>query len=139
MPASRGTTAGHVARAALESIAYQVGDLLAAVQRDSGIALDELRVDGGAAVDDLLLQFQADLLGVPVVRPAVTETTALGAAYLAGLAVGYWSSIDEISRQWRVERRFEPAMARSQADRLQTRWQEAVKRAAEWAYPGGGA
>ena len=97
---TRGSNAGHIARAALESIAYQVGDLLDAVHRDAGIALEELRVDGGAARNDMLMQFQADLLGVPVVRPAVTETTAIGAAYLAGLAVGFWGSPDEISRQW---------------------------------------
>ena len=107
---TRGTTSGHIARAALESIAYQVADLLDAMAADAGIALTELRVDGGAAANNTLMQFQADLLGVPVVRPAVTETTALGAAYLAGLAVGYWSSVDEITGQWQVDRRFEPAM-----------------------------
>ena len=129
---TRGTTAGHIARAALESIAFQVNDLLDAVHRDSGIALAELRVDGGAAADDMLLQMQADLLGVPVLRPAVTETTALGAAYLAGLAVQFWSSAEEIASQWRVERRFEPSMARSDVDRLRTRWREAVARAKAW-------
>src|SRR5699024_7366210 len=113
---TRGTTAAHLARAAVESIAYQVGDLLDAVHRDSGIELGELRVDGGAAVNDTLMQFQADILGVPVVRPAVTETTALGAAYLAGLAVGFWSSPEEIAQQRRVDRRFEPTIPRSQAD-----------------------
>ena len=112
---TRGTTSGHLARAALESIAYQVTDLLDAMQADSGIALTELRVDGGAATNDTLMQFQADLLGVPVVRPAVTETTALGAAYLAGLAVGYWPSLDAITGQWQVDRRFEPQMTRSAA------------------------
>jgi glycerol kinase len=129
---TRGTTGGHIARAALESIAYQVDDLLEAVRRDSGISLTELRVDGGAASNDALMQFQADVLGVPVVRPAVTETTALGAAYLAGLAVGFWSSPEEIAGQWRVERRFEPAMVRSRADRLRARWREAVQRAKAW-------
>jgi glycerol kinase len=129
---TRGTTAGHVARAALESIAYQVGDLLDAVQRDSGIRLGELRVDGGAAANDLLLQFQADLLRVPVVRPAVTETTALGAAYLAGLGVGFWRSIDEMAGQWRVERRFEPRMPAPEADRLRERWRAALDRARGW-------
>src|SRR5207253_5564830 len=94
---TRGTTSGHIARAALESIAYQVADLLDAMAADSGITLTELRVDGGAAVNDTLMQFQADLLGVPVVRPAITETTALGAAYLAGLAVKYWPSLDAIT------------------------------------------
>jgi glycerol kinase len=133
---TRGTTAGHVARAAVESIAYQVGDLLDAVHRDADIALSELRVDGGASRNDALMQFQADLLGVPVVRPAVTETTALGAAYLAGLAVGFWSSVDEISRQWRADRRFEPSMPRARADGLRSRWQEALLRAKDWAKGG---
>ena len=130
---TRGTTAGHLARAAIDSIAYQVADMLDAIRRDSGISVAELRADGGAAVNDALLQMQADLLGAPVVRPAVTETTALGAAYLAGLAVGYWSSTEEISRQWRVERRFEPAMPRPEAEALRVRWQEAVRRAKGWA------
>ncbi len=129
---TRGTTSGHVARAALESIAYQVDDLLEAVSRDSGIRLAELRVDGGASTNDGLMQFQADLLGVPVVRPAVTETTALGAAYLAGLAVGFWKSPAEISGQWRVDRRFEPSMARTDAERLRERWREAVGRSRGW-------
>ena len=129
---TRGTTAGHIARAAVESIAYQVGDLLDAVQRDSGIELGELRVDGGAATNDALMQFQADLLRVPVVRPAVTETTALGAAYLAGLAVGFWSSTSEISQQWRVDRRFEPQMPESHATELRERWREAARRSGGW-------
>jgi glycerol kinase len=129
---TRGTTRGHLARAALESIAYQVDDLLDAVRRDSRIALSELRVDGGAATNDGLMQFQADVLGVPVVRPAVTETTALGAAYLAGLAVGFWKSTDEIGRQWQVERRFDPSMPRSDAERLRERWRDAVSRAKGW-------
>jgi glycerol kinase len=129
---TRGTTRGHLARAALESIAYQVDDLLEAVRRDSNITLSELRVDGGAATNDGLMQFQADVLGVPVVRPAVTETTALGAAYLAGLAVGFWSSTEEIGRQWKVGRRFEPSMPRSDAERLRERWREAVSRAKGW-------
>jgi glycerol kinase len=136
---TRGTTSGHVARAALESIAYQVEDLLDAVSRDSGTTLGELRVDGGAATNDTLLQFQADLLGVPVVRPAVTETTALGAAYLAGLAVGFWSTAAEIAEQWRADRRFEPMMARPDAERLRERWREAVARSKGWIPAGGGA
>ncbi len=136
---TRGSTGGHIARAAIESIAYQVGDLLEAVRRDSGIEPGELRVDGGASGNDVLMQFQADLLGVPVVRPAVTETTALGAAYLAGLAVGFWSSAHEIARQWKVDRRFEPSMPRADADRLRARWQEAVSRARGWAAPGSSA
>src|SRR6478672_8213757 len=133
---TRGTTAGHIARAALESIAYQVADLLDAMAADSGIALTELRVDGGAATNNTLMQFQADLLGVPVVRPAVTETTALGAAYLAGLAVGYWSSVDAITGQWKVDRRFEPAMPRSAAAALRERWNEALGRSKGWEKPG---
>ena len=129
---TRGSTAGHLARAALESIAYQVGDLLDAVQRDAGIALGELRVDGGAARNDMLMQFQADLLGVPVVRPTVTETTAIGAAYLAGLAVGFWASPEEIASQWQAERRFEPSMAASDVERLRGRWHDALGRATGW-------
>jgi len=129
---TRGTTGGHLARAALESIAFQVGDLLDAIQRDSGIELGELRVDGGASTNDALMQFQADLLGVPVVRPAVTETTALGAAYLAGLAAGFWSSGEQIAAQWRAERRFEPSVAPPEAGRLRAQWREAVNRARGW-------
>jgi glycerol kinase len=129
---TRGTTGAHIARAAVESIAYQVDDLLEAVKRDSRIALGELRVDGGASTNDALMQFQADLLGVPVVRPAVTETTALGAAYLAGLAVGFWASPQAIAGQWQTERRFEPAMAQSDAERLRTQWRKAVSRARGW-------
>jgi glycerol kinase len=129
---TRGTTAGHIARAALESIALQVADLLEGMRADSGIALKELRVDGGAAANDTLMQIQADLLGVPVVRPAITETTALGAAYLAGLAVGYWKSTDEITGQWRIDRRFEPKLERNQADGLRARWSDAVERSKAW-------
>ena len=133
---TRGTSAGHIARAALESIAYQVGDLLEAVHRDSGIALGELRVDGGAARNDMLMQFQADLLGVPVVRPQVTETTASGAAYLAGLAAGFWASPAEIAKQWQAERRFEPSMPASDADRLRGRWHDALGRSKGWIVAG---
>jgi len=129
---TRGTTAGHIARAALESIAFQVADLLDAMAADAKIPLKELRVDGGAATNDTLMQFQADLLGVPVVRPAVTETTALGAAYLAGLAVGYWPSADAITGQWRVERRFEPAMPPKRAAALRERWTAALQRSKRW-------
>jgi glycerol kinase len=129
---TRGTTSGHIARAALESIAYQVSDLLDAMAADAGIALTELRVDGGAAANNTLMQFQADLLGVPVVRPAITETTALGAAYFAGLAVGYWSSVDEITGQWKVDRRFEPAMPRGTAGALRERWTSALQRSKGW-------
>ncbi len=130
---TRGTTAGHLARAALESIAYQVSDLITAMQGDAGLTLGELRVDGGATANDTLMQFQADLLGVPVLRPKVTETTALGAAYLAGLAVGYWSGLDEIAAQWQVERVFEPAMGRDQVAALRGDWARAVERSKGWA------
>jgi len=133
---TRGTTSGHIARAALEGIAYQVADLVEGMHSDSKIALSELRVDGGAAANATLMQFQADILGVPVVRPAVTETTALGAAYLAGLATGYWSNTAETAGQWRVERRFEPKMARGQAAKLRARWTDAVGRSKGWEHAG---
>jgi glycerol kinase len=127
------TTAGHLARAALESIAFQVADLQEAMRADSGIPLRELRVDGGAVRNNLLMQFQADILGVPVARPAVTESTALGAAYLAGLGVGFWKSATELSDQWQVERRFEPKMPRARVAELRERWTMAVERAKRWA------
>lgn len=130
---TRGSAAGHIARAALEAIAYQSADVLHAMEADSGIRLEELRVDGGAARNDMLMQFQADILGVRVVRPKVTETTALGAAYLAGLAVGYWKDGQEIAAQWQAERRFEPGMDRGQAGALMNRWRKAVERAKNWA------
>jgi glycerol kinase len=129
---TRGTTGGHIARAAIESIAFQVADLLDAMSADAGIALGELRVDGGASSNNMLLQLQADLLGVPVVRPAVTETTALGAAYLAGLGVGFWGSADDIMGQWQVDRRFEPQMPAPQVGALRSRWSDAVARAKGW-------
>jgi len=128
---TRGTTAGHLARAAVESIAYQVADLLDAMRRDSGDAVQELRVDGGAAANDSLMQFQADILGVPVVRPAVTETTALGAAYLAGLAVGFWGT-DMDAAAGGKDRRFEPRMPASEARSLRERWSKAVSRSKNW-------
>jgi glycerol kinase len=128
---TRGTTAGHLARAALESIAYQVADLLDAMRLDSGAAVQELRVDGGAAANDSLMQFQSDILGVPVVRPAVTETTALGAAYLAGLAVGFWKTDLDASAATR-DRRFEPQMKAPHARLLRNRWNEAVARSKNW-------
>jgi glycerol kinase len=129
---TRGATAAHIARAALESIAYQSADLLDAMQADAGTQLAELRVDGGAVRNDLLMQFQADLIGAPVVRPTITETTALGAAYLAGLAVGFWKSQDDVARQWRIDRRFEPRMPQTQARELRERWTHAVARAKAW-------
>jgi glycerol kinase len=132
---TRGAGAGHIARAALESIAYQTLDVLHAMEADSGIRLAELRVDGGAARDDLLMQFQADLLGVPVVRPKIHETTALGAAYLAGLAVSYWKDEQEIAAQWQAERTFTPQMSRDQAQTLMAGWRKAVERARNWSSP----
>jgi glycerol kinase len=132
---TRGTTAAHIARAALESIAFQTADLLSAMEADAGVKLAELRVDGGATVNNLLMQFQADLLGVPVVRPRCRETTALGAAYLAGLAVGYWCNRDEIARLWQGERIFEPGMGRDQELSLRRRWERAVERARGWEEP----
>ena len=130
---TRGTGAAHIARAALESIAYQTADVLHAMESDAGIKLSELRVDGGATQNDLLMQFQADVLGVCVVRPKVFETTALGAAYLAGLAVGYWKDAGEISAQWQTDRTFEPVMPRAQAGRLLANWSRALARAKQWA------
>jgi glycerol kinase len=115
---SRGSTAAHIARAALESIAYQTADVIDAMRQDSKLYLCELRVDGGASRNDLLMQFQADVLGVPVVRPKVTETTALGAAYLAGLAVGYWESEQEIVQLWQMDKRFEPTISADHAANL---------------------
>ena len=125
---SRGTTAAHIARAALEGIAYQTLDIVGAMQRDAGVSLVELKVDGGAARNDLLMQFQADLLATKVIRPRVTETTALGAAYLAGLAVGYWESVGEIRKQWQAEHIFEPAADRTQIAKAVAGWEDAVRR-----------
>jgi len=130
---TRGSGAAHIARAALESIAYQSAEILDAMEADAKIKLAELRVDGGAAANDLLMQFQADLLGVPVIRPKILETTALGAAYLAGLAVGYWRDESDIAANWRVDRRFEPSMSRDKAATLIAGWQKAVARAKAWA------
>jgi glycerol kinase len=127
---TRGTTKAHIARAALESIAFQSAELLEAMTKDSGQKLSELRVDGGAAANDLMMQFQADLLGVPVVRPKVLETTALGAAYLAGLTVDLWKSREELASHWQVDKRFEP---RSDAKNRMSRWREAVGRSRNWA------
>ena len=129
---SRGTTRAHVARAALEAIAFQSAEVLEAMQRDAGRPLTELRVDGGATGNDLMMQFQADLLGVPVVRPHVTETTALGAASLAGLSVGFWPSLGALASNWRAERRFEPTMPREQARERMDQWARAVDRARDW-------
>ncbi len=130
---TRGATGGHIARAALEAIAFQSADVLAAMEKDAGITLTELRVDGGATGNNLLLQFQADILGVPVVRSKVSETTALGAAYLAGLAVGYWESDADIASHWQAGRSFEPAMPRDRAAEIRADWDKAVSRAKAWA------
>jgi len=129
---TRGTGKAHVARAALESIAFQTADLLDAVQADSGIELEELRVDGGATANDSLLQFQADVLQIPVVRPRITETTALGAAYLAGLAIGFWKSKEELKNHWQADKIFTPQMPPAKIKDLRERWNEAVKRALDW-------
>ena len=132
---TRGSTSAHIARAALEGIAFQATDVLQAMETDSGVRLAEMRVDGGAARNDLLMQFQADLLGVPVVRPKVTETTALGAAYLAGLGVGFWKSSVVFDAQWQVDRVFAPAIDRARAETLMYGWRKAIERAKNWAEP----
>jgi glycerol kinase len=132
---TRGTTRAHIARAALEAIALQSADVFGAMTRDARIPLTELRVDGGASRNNLLMQMQADFLGVPVVRPQVTETTALGAAYLAGLATGFWRDADEIAGQWQADRRFEPRLEASQRVAKMARWRQAVERAKGWAKP----
>ncbi len=129
---TRGSSAAHIARAALEGIAFQSYDVLKAMELDSGIELKELRVDGGACSNDLLMQFQADLLQVPVVRPKVTETTALGAAYLAGLAVGFWKDREEITKQWAVDREFDPQRPADEMDALRKGWEKALTRAGAW-------
>jgi len=129
---TRGTTKAHIARAALEGIALQVMDVLKAMEADAGIKLKELRVDGGASANDLLMQLQADLLNVPVVRPKVSETTALGAAYLAGLAVGYWKNQADIARQWQADKRFTPTMKAPERKRIASGWERALGRARSW-------
>jgi glycerol kinase len=129
---TRGTTAAHFARAALESIAYQTMDVLKAMEADSGISIKELRVDGGATANNLLMQFQSDMLQCRVVRPQVTETTALGAAYLAGLAVGYWSGLEDIQQQWQMERAFIPVMAKDDRKNLSGGWKKAIDAAVSW-------
>jgi glycerol kinase len=129
---TRGTTRAHIARAALESIAFQVADVLDAMKRDAGIPIEELRVDGGASANDLLMQFQADVLQVPVVRPKVIETTALGAAYLAGLAVGFWNDISEISDVWQTDQIFQPSMPGDEVAGRRRRWADAIQRSRAW-------
>jgi glycerol kinase len=130
---TRGTTRAHLARAALDAMAYQTADVVAAMEREAGITLSELRVDGGASANDLAMQFQADMLGVPVVRPACIETTALGAAYLAGLQVGFWPDVDAIASQWREAARFTPAMDNPGRVASLARWRRAVERSRGWA------
>jgi glycerol kinase len=132
---TRGSTMGHVARATLESMCYQTRDVLEAMNADSGVSAKTLRVDGGAVVNNLLMQFQADILGVPVQRPKVAETTALGAAYLAGLAVGFWQSQEEVAKQWAIDRTFEPQMSADQRESLYAGWKKAVQRSLGWAQP----
>ncbi len=129
---TRGTGKAHIARAAIESIAFQTADLLIAMQKDSGIELEELRVDGGATKNNSLMQFQADILQIPVVRSKITETTALGAGYLAGLAVGFWESKNDLSEHWKEDKRFEPNISAEEASNLREKWNEAVKRSLNW-------
>ena len=131
---TRGSGITHIARAALESIAFQSADVLTAMEKDAGLKLTELRVDGGATANNLLMQIQADLLGVPVVRPKVLETTALGAAYLAGLAVGFWQDAGDIQRNWQVDRVFEPTLSRDRAGQMMAGWAKAVARSKQWAH-----
>jgi glycerol kinase len=126
---TRGSTAAHIARAALESIAYQTSDVLKAMEADSGITIKELRVDGGATANNLLMQFQSDILNTKVLRPTITETTALGAAYLAGLAVGYWKDIDEIQQQWQIDKTFICGMTEPVRTLLTAGWQKAINSA----------
>jgi glycerol kinase len=126
---TRGSNKAHIARAALEGIAFQVNDIIAAMERDAGTKLRELRVDGGASANNLLMQFQSDLLNVPVIRPSNTETTALGAAYLAGLAVGVWKNKSEIAKQWKIARRFKPSMKAATRKTLVSGWDNALAKA----------
>ncbi|MGF1510067.1 MAG: glycerol kinase GlpK [Myxococcota bacterium] len=129
---TRGTDRAHIARAALEGIAFQVADVVDVMNQDAGVQLEELRVDGGASANDLLMQFQADILQVPLVRPKVIETTALGAAYLAGLATGFWPDLESVRSNWQVDRTFEPSMGSDQAGAARARWQMALERAKAW-------
>ena len=130
---TRGSNAAHIARAALDSIAYQTMDVLKAMEADSGISIKELRVDGGGTVNDLLMQFQSDILNTTVVRPVITETTALGATYLAGLAVGYWENIEDIQNQWQIDKTFSPSMEELERTKLSKEWQRSVRAAKAWA------
>jgi glycerol kinase len=129
---TRGTTRANIARAALEGIAYQTMDVIGAMESDTGMQITELRVDGGASANNLLMQFQSDILNVPVIRPQVVETTALGAAYLAGLATGFWKDINELRQQWQLERKFKSTMQFDKRDELKSKWGNAVQRAKGW-------
>jgi glycerol kinase len=130
---TRGTSREHKARAALESIAYQTRDVIDAMIQDSGQKIKSLRVDGGATASEFLMQFQADILGIPVEKPVVTEMAALGAAYLAGLGVGFWKDRDELKKHWKLEKTYKPKMDKSKREELYTGWKKAVKRSLEWA------
>ncbi|HET9823677.1 MAG TPA: FGGY-family carbohydrate kinase, partial [Chitinophagaceae bacterium] len=134
---TRGSSNAHIAKAALDSIAYQTYDVLKAMQADAGINIEELRIDGGATVNNALMQFQSDILNCKVVRPRITETTALGAAYLAGLAVGYWNNVEEIQQQWQVDKTFSPQMETTKANQLLRGWKRAVMASIAWANSGG--
>jgi glycerol kinase len=129
---TRGSTIEHIARATVDSMAYQTREVLEAMEADSGVKLTELKVDGGAVVNNDLMQFQADILGVPVERPQVAETTALGAAYLAGLAVGFWKDTNDVTNNWALDRRFDPAMDEAKREKLYAGWKKAVQRALDW-------
>ena len=132
---TRYATKAHIARAALEATAFQTREVVEAMEKDSGIQLDVLRTDGGMVVDDLLMQFQADILNRPVVRPAVQETTALGAAYAAGLAVGFYKNLDDLRSQWAVDHTWQPHMAQGQREVVYTAWKKAVTRSFDWIDP----
>jgi glycerol kinase len=134
---TRGTTRAHIARAALEGIALQVADVLEAMQSDSGLTLTQLRVDGGASANNLLMQIQSDVLGIKVVRPKNAEATAMGAAYLAGIAMGYWKDVESIARQWEVDRVFEPGMDAAERQKVRSIWHHALDRAKGWEAKGG--
>jgi glycerol kinase len=132
MGITRGTTAAHIARASIQSIAFQTMDVLEAMNADAGLSIKEIRVDGGATVNDLLMQFQSDMIGCAVVRPKITETTAAGAAYLAGLAIGFWKNLSEINGYWKEERTFMPQMKAEERDRQISKWHVAIKAAQVW-------
>ncbi|MFW5725141.1 MAG: FGGY family carbohydrate kinase, partial [Bacteroidota bacterium] len=129
---SRGTTSAHIARAALEGIAYQTMDVLNVMKKDTGLEIKELRVDGGASANNLLMEFQADIIQTQVVRPKIIETTALGAAYLAGLATGFWENLEEIKKQWQLDKRFEPTLSEDETKQRREKWADAVRRAKGW-------